>query len=91
MATKDLSYFVKRENKNADKVNKRLANKSKEIEKILKQQEKVILDRIDKFYQDFGDTYGVSEEQAKKLVSQFDVDTFKERARKYVETKRNGR
>ena len=87
MATKDLSYFVKREHKNSDKVNKRLANKSKEIEKILKQQEKVILDRIDKFYQDFGDTYGVSEEQAKKLVSQFDVDTFKERARKYVETK----
>lgn len=87
MATKDLSYFVKREHKNTDKVNKRIANKSKEIEKILKQQEKVILDRIDKFYQDFGDTYGVSEEQAKKLVSQFDVDTFKERARKYVETK----
>lgn len=87
MATKDLSYFVKREHKNTDKVNKRIANKSKEIEKILKQQEKVILDRIDKFYQDFGDTYGVSEEQAKKLVSQFDVDAFKERARKYVETK----
>lgn len=87
MATKDLSYFVKREHKNTDKVNKRIANKSKEIEKILKQQEKVILDRIDKFYQDFGDTYGVSEEQAKKLVSQFDVDTFKERARKYVEAK----
>ncbi|WP_242542319.1 minor capsid protein [Candidatus Vagococcus giribetii] len=84
---KDLSYFVKREHKNADKINKRITNKSKEIGKILEQQEKVILKRIDKFYQDFGDIYGVTEEQAQKIVSQFDVDSFKERARKYVESK----
>lgn len=81
------SYFVKREHKNTEKVNKRIANRSKEIEKILNEQKEVILARIDKFYKDFGDTYGVSEEQAKKLVSQFDVDSFKQRAKEYVENK----
>lgn len=83
----EYNYYVEREHANAAQVNKRLANRAKEIEKILNEEKQVILARIDKFYKDFADTYGMSEEQAKKLVSQFDVDSFKQRAKEYVNNK----
>lgn len=78
-------YWRKREERNLKSNLKKEAEYDKEIERIYKDMLDATQKEIDAFYGKYADAEGITLAEAKKKVSQLDIEAYERKAKKYVE------
>ena len=78
-------YWRKREERNLKSNLKKEAEYDKEIERIYKDMLDATQKEIDAFYGKYADAEGITLAEAKKRVSQLDIEAYERKAKKYVE------
>lgn len=84
---KQIEYNIKREKANYKKLKKSDERYKKELVKIYKQSKDDITKKIEAMYTRYGLSEGIPIEEAKKKVSKFDVEAFKEKADEFIKMK----
>ena len=78
-------YWRKREERNLKSNLKQEAEYDKEIERIYKDMLDAAQKEIDAFFGKYADAEGITLAEAKKRVSQLDIEAYERKAKKYVE------
>lgn len=78
-------YWRKREERNLKSNLKKEAEYDKEIERIYKDMLDATQKEIDAFYGKYADAEGITLAEAKKRVSQLEIEAYERKAKKYVE------
>ena len=78
-------YWRKREERNLKSNLKQEAEYDKEIERIYKDMLDATQKEIDAFFGKYADAEGITLAEAKKRVSQLDIEAYERKAKKYVE------
>ena len=78
-------YWRKREERNLKSNLKQEAEYDKEIERIYKDMLDVAQKEIDAFFGKYADAEGITLAEAKKRVSQLEIEAYERKAKKYVE------
>lgn len=84
-------YWRKREEQNLKSNLKQEAEYDKEIERIYKDMLDAAQKEIDAFFGKYADTEGITLAEAKKRVSQLDIEAYERKAKKYVEAAAKGK
>lgn len=84
-------YWRKREERNLKSNLKKEAEYDKEIERIYKDMLDATQKEIDAFYGKYADTEGITLAEAKKRVSQLDIEAYERKAKKYVDAASKGK
>lgn len=84
-------YWRKREEQNLKSNLKQEAEYDKEIERIYKDMLDSVQKEIDAFYGKYAKTEGITLAEAKKRVSQLDIEAYERKAKKYVDAASKGK
>ncbi len=84
-------YWRKREERNLKSNLKQEAEYDKEIERIYKDMLDSVQKEIDAFYGKYAKTEGITLADAKKRVSQLDIEAYERKAKKYVDAASKGK
>ena len=84
-------YWRKREERNLKSNLKQEAEYDKEIERIYKDMLDAAQKEIDAFFGKYADAEGITLAEAKKRVSQLDIEAYERKAKKYVDAASKGR
>lgn len=84
-------YWRKREERNLKSNLKQEAEYDKEIERIYKDMLDSVQKEIDAFYGKYAKTEGITLAEAKKRVSQLDIEAYERKAKKYVDAASKGK
>lgn len=84
-------YWRKREERNLKSNLKKEAEYDKEIERIYKDMLDSVQKEIDAFYGKYAKTEGITLAEAKKRVSQLDIEAYERKAKKYVDAASKGK
>lgn len=83
----NINYYRKREQKHQEKMNKSIYSESERITMILEEQKKMVLDAIEKLYEDFSEDYKLDRGMLERQASKFDVQSFLKDAERIVKNK----
>lgn len=83
----NINYYRKREQKHQEKMNMSIYSESERITMILEEQKKMVLDAIDKLYEDFSTDYKLDKGMLERQASKFDVQAFLKDAERIVKNK----
>ncbi|MDQ0158814.1 minor capsid protein [Alkalibacillus salilacus] len=81
------SYWVKREKENIKKEQMKDEEVAEKLREIIENAQREILKEIDVFYSRYAENNNITPAEAKKRVSEFDVQSFEKTAARYVEEK----
>ena len=84
-------YWRKREERNLKSNLKQEAEYDKEIERIYKDMLDAAQKEIDAFFGKYADAEGITLAEAKKRVSQLDIEAYERKAKKYVDAASKGK
>ena len=84
-------YWQKREEQNLKSNLKQEAEYDKEIERIYKDMLDAAQKEIDAFFGKYADAEGITLAEAKKRVSQLDIEAYERKAKKYVDAASKGK